>query len=140
MLSGVEHRRPDGNGLWYDPQVGVGIGHARLSIIDLSDRASQPMLSRDGRYVISFNGEIYNYRELRKELERSARFASESDTEVLLQAYATWGSHAVTRLNGIFAFAIWDTREREFFVARDHLGVNRFTTLPCQRDFCLAPN
>jgi len=118
------HRGPDGSGIFYDETGKVGLGHTRLSIIDLSDAGAQPMTSRDGRYTITYNGEIYNYREIRKHLaSKGVRFVGQSDTEVLLEGYAKLGPQILDRLNGIFAFAIHDAREREVFLARDHLGI-----------------
>jgi len=122
MTRSLAHRGPDGEGVWLDG--GVGLGHRRLSIIDLSDHARQPMLSDDGRYVITYNGEVYNFRELRAELESRGRsFASHSDTEVILQGYAEWGEGVVDRISGIYAFGIYDTRLHTLFLARDPLGV-----------------
>lgn len=101
-------------------------GHNRLSIIDLSDRSSQPMVIGDGRLTIVFNGEIYNYRELREELRSHHTFVSDGDTEVLLAGYSAWGTDVLNRLRGIFAFAIWDKEKQELFAARDHMGVKPF--------------
>ena len=128
MIAAQGRRGPDGVGLWSDPAVPVALGHARLSIIDTSNAGSQPMTYGEGRFVITFNGEIYNYRELRKELESlGARFASHSDTEVILAAYAQWGRDCVRRLRGMFAFAIVDRRPTEgspdVFLARDRFGI-----------------
>ena len=117
-------RGPDGSGEWVSPDGRVGLGHRRLSIIDLSERGTQPMQSADGRYVISFNGEIYNYRALRASLmERGRAFNSESDTEVLLHLYADKGAAMLDDLRGMFAFAIWDNEERSLFLARDPFGI-----------------
>jgi asparagine synthase (glutamine-hydrolysing) len=116
----LAHRGPDGGACWYEP--GVFLGHRRLSIIDLST-GDQPMLSGDGRYVITFNGEIYNYPELREELRSSgASFRTPSDTEVILAGYAQWGVEVAARLEGMFAFAIYDRRERTTYLARDRFG------------------
>lgn len=115
------HRGPDGSGVFLDEKI--SLGHNRLSIIDLSDAASQPMKSADGKLVIVFNGEIYNYRELKEELKGSYPFRTSSDTEVILAAYAKWGRECVKKFNGIFAFAIWDAAKAELFLARDHAGV-----------------
>jgi asparagine synthase (glutamine-hydrolysing) len=124
MTRVLAHRGPDGEG--YFSSEGVALGHRRLSIIDL-ETGQQPMTSADGRYTIVFNGEIYNFLELRRELEtRGVRFRTRSDTEVLLEAYATWGREAVPKLRGMFAFAIWDAKERRLFAARDRLGVKPF--------------
>jgi asparagine synthase (glutamine-hydrolysing) len=120
-LDALRHRGPDAAGEWQDD--GVFLGHRRLSIIDLKT-GQQPMHSSDGRYVITFNGEIYNFRELRQQLERAgACFRTQSDTEVILEGYRHWGSHIVERLNGMFAFVIWDRSTRSAFVARDRLGI-----------------
>ena len=116
----MRSRGPDGSGAWWSIDRHCGLGHRRLSIIDLSDRASQPMTSDDGRFVVVFNGEIYNYPQLRTELETDgARFRTTSDTEVLLHLYARYGAEMVHRLRGMFAFAIWDeTRRRPLPRAR----------------------
>jgi asparagine synthase (glutamine-hydrolysing) len=117
------HRGPDGEGYWDDLDGRLRFGHRRLSIIDL-DSGAQPIADATGRAVITFNGEIYNYAELRSELEaRGVRFLTHSDTEVLLNAYLTWGSNCLNRLRGMFAFAIWDRKERRIFIARDHVGI-----------------
>src|SRR5438105_1800843 len=117
-------RGPDGAGLWMSQDRRIGFGHRRLAIIDLSESGAQPMASADGRYVVTFNGEIYNYRELRAELERGGRtFRSHSDTEVLLHLYAEHGERMVDNLRGMYAFGIWDSVERTLFLARDPLGI-----------------
>lgn len=123
MTDAIAHRGPDGEGHWIDGNV--GLGHRRLAIIDLSPGGHQPMEWADGRYVVTYNGEIYNFRELRAELEKSGvRFRSRSDTEVLLAAVATWGlGKALERFNGMFAFALWDRQARALVVARDRYGV-----------------
>ncbi len=122
MMAAVAHRGPDGEGVFFDR--GVGLGHRRLSIIDLSDAASQPMATADDRYVITYNGELYNFQELRGELEARGRvFRSRSDTEVLLNAWAEWGAEALERFNGMFAFAIWDRKTRELVLVRDRYGI-----------------
>ena len=120
MNAVTAHRGPDGVGVFFDDQV--SLGHDRLSIIDLSQDASQTMRS-NGRYTIVFNGEIYNYLELKKELKNEYSFITKSDTEVILAAYKKWGKDCVKKFNGIFAFAIWDRYEKELFLARDHIGV-----------------
>lgn len=119
----LRHRGPDASGEWRSTDGSVALGHRRLSIIDLSDAASQPMSDESGHLQLTFNGEIYNYREVRKKLiELGHRFRSVSDTEVLLQAYSEWGTDCLQRLNGMFAFAIYDSRERRLFLARDRAG------------------
>ncbi len=122
MTDALAHRGPDGEGQYVDR--GIGLGHRRLAILDPSPAGAQPMLSPDGRTVIVFNGEIYNFRELRRELEALGRpFRSTCDTEVLLNAYAVWGASCIDRFNGMFAFAIWDTVDRTLFLARDRYGI-----------------
>jgi asparagine synthase (glutamine-hydrolysing) len=121
MSDVLAHRGPDGSGVWTAP--GIGLGHRRLSIIDLEGGA-QPMLTPDGRLAISYNGEIYNFRELRSELEgRGHAFRTESDTEVILAAWRQWGPAALERLHGMFAFALYDAEADSLFLARDRLGV-----------------
>jgi asparagine synthase (glutamine-hydrolysing) len=120
----MSRRGPDGAGLWLSPDRRVGLGHRRLSIIDLSDAGAQPMSDRHGRLVISFNGEIYNYRALRRELElKGVQFRSESDTEVLLYLYAERGAEMVHALRGMYAFALWDSHRNGLLLARDPFGI-----------------
>lgn len=122
MTDAIAHRGPDGEGHWIEG--GVGLGHRRLAIIDLSLHAHQPMVSVEHRFVLTYNGEIYNYRELRTELEGLGHwFRSSSDAEVLLAALQHWGTAALPRLNGMFAFALWDRRDRTLLLARDRYGV-----------------
>ena len=123
-LSAIRHRGPDDAGVFASPASEVGLGHARLSIIDLSPLGHQPMADDTGQVQLVFNGEIYNYRELRSDLEsRGHRFRGHSDTEVLLHCYLEFGDACLPRLNGIFAFAIWDGRAGRMLAARDALGV-----------------
>jgi asparagine synthase (glutamine-hydrolysing) len=122
MCRVIAHRGPDGEDVLLDGQC--ALGHRRLSIIDLTDGGRQPMTSADERFVISYNGELYNYPELKAELTGLGhRFRSRSDTEVLLQAWQQWGPAALDRFNGMFAFALWDRRERRLHLARDRYGV-----------------
>ncbi len=122
MCDALRHRGPDGEGQVVDGPL--GLGHRRLAIIDLSSLGRQPMVTADGRYTLTFNGEIYNFQELRAELAARGRsFVSRSDSEVLLQAFATWGVDALVRFNGMFAFAIWDRETRTLTLARDRFGV-----------------
>lgn len=121
MCDLIAHRGPDGDGVWTSGPL--GFGHRRLAIIDLSSLGRQPMLSADGRLSITFNGEIYNFLDLRKLLEgKGHRFRSRTDTEVILAAYAEWGIDCLPRLRGMFAFALWDAAERTLLVARDRIG------------------
>jgi asparagine synthase (glutamine-hydrolysing) len=124
MTDALEHRGPDDGGQWVDPSAGIALGHRRLAVLDLSTAAHQPMLSPGGRYVLTYNGEIYNFSELRPELERAGvRFAGSGDTEVLLAGIETWGlREMLERCNGMFAFALWDRHERTLTLARDRLG------------------
>ncbi len=123
MTDSIAHRGPDGEGQVYLDDGHVFLGHRRLAIIDLSDAAKQPMHSLDGRYTMTYNGEIYNYRTLRVELEKKGySFFSDSDTEVVLNAYAEWGVKSFEKLNGIFAFAIWDNYMKELLLVRDRYG------------------
>jgi asparagine synthase (glutamine-hydrolysing) len=124
MADRIAHRGPDAGATWEDPAAGIALGHRRLSIIDLSPAGAQPMVSADGRWVIAFNGEIYNFPDLRSELEgRGATFRGHSDTEVLLAAVSAWGVEAaLRRSNGMFAFALWDRQERQLHLARDRAG------------------
>jgi asparagine synthase (glutamine-hydrolysing) len=126
MRDAMAHRGPDGAGLWIDADRGIGLAHRRLAIIDLSAAAAQPMASVDGRFQIVFNGEIYNHRELRRQLESLGRHhwqTDHSDTEVLLNAFAEWGVSCLDRLRGMFAFALWDTSERTLWLVRDRIGI-----------------
>jgi len=122
-LDAMAHRGPDARGVWHDGDV--ALGHVRLAIIDLDEAANQPMV--DGDFVLIFNGEIYNYKTLRNELAPlGATFKTQSDSEVLLQAYKYWGKDCLSKLNGMFAFAIWDKRTKTLFAARDRMGKKPF--------------
>src|SRR3989304_5885218 len=121
MSATLAHRGPDGEGVWVDRHV--GLAHRRLAIIDLRPEAGQPMCNEDGTVWITFNGEIYNFQELRRELEGCGHvFKTASDTEAILHAYEEYGRECLTRLRGMFAFAIWDGRAKVLFLARDRVG------------------
>jgi asparagine synthase (glutamine-hydrolysing) len=122
MTNAIAHRGPDGEGQFVDGPV--GLGHRRLAILDLSAAGAQPMASPEGRVVVTYNGEIYNHLDLRRELESLGyHFRSRTDTEVLVHGYCAWGLDLVPRLNGMFAFALWDGRERSLHLARDRYGI-----------------
>ena len=127
MTDLVSHRGPDDEGtIWFKTR-NSGLGHRRLSIIDLSEAAHQPMSALDGRLWIVFNGEIYNYKEIQKRLIGLGHvFKSNSDTEVILRSYVEWGDDCVNEFNGMFAFAIYDLREHKLFAARDRIGIKPF--------------
>jgi asparagine synthase (glutamine-hydrolysing) len=132
-------RGPDAAGSWISPDRRAGLGHRRLSIIDINHRADQPMLSRDGDMVLTFNGEIYNYIELRQSLEREGEtFDTTSDTEVVLRMYRKWGEAMLPRLRGMFAFAIWDARANTLFLARDPYGIKPLYYANDRRTFRFA--
>lgn len=128
MSDSLSHRGPDDSGIWVDDKAGIALGHRRLSILDLSPQGHQPMISQSGRYVITYNGEIYNYNEIRKELEslqnsELIKWRSHSDTEVMLAAIEEWGlEDAVKRFVGMFAFVLWDQKDRVLHLVRDRLG------------------
>jgi len=122
MADALAHRGPDGEGTYADGPA--GLAHRRLAVLDPTPAGHQPMVSADGRYALSYNGEVYNFQELRAELEAAGcGFRSRTDTEVVLYAYAAWGPACVERFNGMFAFAVWDRDGRELFLARDRYGV-----------------
>src|ERR1700733_1202391 len=122
MTDSIRHRGPDGEGFYTDNVL--GFGHRRLAIIDLSPAGRQPMMTSDQKYILTYNGEVYNFQELRTELEALGHtFHSRTDSEVVLKAYAEWNIGALDRFNGMFAFAIWDSVKQELILARDRYGV-----------------
>lgn len=129
MTDAIAHRGPNSQGIWNDEHC--YFGHRRLSIIDLSEAGHQPFISQDGRYILIYNGELYNYKDLKFELQRVEHgsknlpyfFKTNTDTEVILASYLRWGNKCMQRFNGMFAFAIWDKVEQKVFIARDRLGV-----------------
>jgi asparagine synthase (glutamine-hydrolysing) len=125
MTRVLHHRGPDDMGLYLDRNV--GLGHRRLAIVDLSAAGHQPMSYSDGRYWITYNGEVYNFRDIRAELKKKGYvFESQTDTEVILAAYVEWGDQCLQRFNGMWAFAIWDTQQRKLFCCRDRFGIKPF--------------
>ena len=127
MTSVLAHRGPDNSGFHVFEDDRVALGHCRLSIIDMSEKAHQPMFNDDRSLSIVYNGEIYNYKEIAAQLRAHGyRFKSKSDTEVVLCAYQQWGKKFLDKVNGMFAFAIWDRRKKELFAARDRLGIKPF--------------
>lgn len=140
MTDVLVHRGPDGGGHWLDPDRCVGLGHRRLAIIDLSETGRQPMTSSTGRFVVTFNGEIYNYLDLRRELGQLGHsFRGQSDTEVMLAAFEQWGvPEAVPRFNGMFAIAAWDVVERRMHLVRDRLGKKPLYYSAADRSLCFG--
>ena len=126
MNASIRHRGPDDEGIHRDKVLNkyIGLGMTRLSIIDLSEKARQPFVSRDNNLIITYNGEIYNFKEIRNELKQNKiLFKSNSDTEVILESYKYWGIEFVKKLRGMFAFAIWDNIKKELILARDPFGI-----------------
>ena len=127
MTDLMVHRGPDGEGQWLNADGRVCFGHRRLAIIDLTDRAAQPMQDAQGSLSITYNGEIYNYKEIRAELaEAGVRFNTDSDTEVVLESYRKWGDTCLNRFNGMFAFALHDQKAKRILCARDRFGEKPF--------------
>ncbi len=137
MAQKLEHRGPDNKGLFFSQDKRLALAHQRLAIIDLSEKANQPM--SDNGYTIVFNGEIYNFKEIKKELEKQGEiFFSQSDTEVVLKAYQKWQEKSLEKLRGMFAFAIWDEKRAEFFMARDRFGIKPFYFYQDKEKFIFA--
>ena len=127
MTEILAHRGPDDSGIFVSEKDRVALGHRRLSIIDLSEKAQQPMFSADRSVCIVYNGEIYNFEDIKSELDaKGYKFTSKSDAEVVLCAYQQWGDKCLEKFNGMFAFAIWDVKKKTLFAARDRLGIKPF--------------
>ncbi|MEX2350201.1 MAG: asparagine synthase (glutamine-hydrolyzing), partial [Flavobacteriaceae bacterium] len=137
MMTTQQHRGPDASGKYFDRGF-AALGHNRLAIIDLSPEANQPFQDATGRYVMVYNGEVYNYKELRETLSNDYTFKTQSDTEVVLAAYLKYGTDCLKHFNGMFAFAIWDTQEKKLFAARDRFGVKPFYYSKTQDGFYFA--
>jgi asparagine synthase (glutamine-hydrolysing) len=127
MRDSLSHRGPDGKGTYVSENQKVGFGHRRLSILDLTEAGAQPMSDKDKNIYITYNGEIYNFQEIKSDLEKKGyKFQSKTDTEVIINSYKEWGVDCVKKFNGMFAFAIWDKKSNQLFVARDHIGIKPF--------------
>src|SRR5712691_3341487 len=141
MAGAIDHRGPDDRGYFVDNERGVAFAHNRLSIIDLSSAGHQPMISEDGNFVLDYNGEIYNFLQLRKELEGLGhQFISRTDSEVVLRSFMEWGAASVERFCGMFAFAVWSRKSGKLFLARDPLGMKPlyYAALPGGNGFVFA--
>jgi len=137
MTESIAHRGPDGKGHFVDGAI--GLGHRRLAILDLSNAGSQPMTTEDGRFTITYNGEVYNFKELRSDLQqRGHGFVSQTDSEVVLKSFVEWGDACLQRFNGMFAFAIWDSKREALFVARDRYGVKPLYWSQSNHSFCFG--
>ena len=137
MTNAIQHRGPDAEGHFFHSDQGIGLGHRRLSIIDLSDAANQPMTSSCGRYIMVYNGEVYNFKEIASKLDH-IQWKTQSDTEVVLEAFAKWGVEFVHQLNGMFAIAIFDQRENKLFLFRDRIGIKPLFYYYDGSDFAFA--
>jgi asparagine synthase (glutamine-hydrolysing) len=137
MTDAISHRGPDGEGHWHE--AGAGFGHRRLAIIDLSVEANQPMISSDQRYILTYNGEIYNFKEIRNELQKKGySFRSSSDSEVVLYSLVEWKEKALLKFNGMFAFSFWDKKEKTLLLARDRYGIKPLYYSEESNSFCFA--
>ena len=120
------HRGPDSSNIYKDQKV--CLGHNRLAIIDLEQHSNQPFISNDKNVILSYNGEIYNFLELKEELSTNYKFKTKSDTELIVAAYQNWGIRMLEKFNGMFAFALWDKKNQEFYLCRDRLGIKPLST------------
>ena len=132
----MRKRGPDNKGFFLSDNKKIYLGHLRLSIIDLSNNANQPMISSDGRYIVTFNGEIYNFLDLSKKLEKIDKTQLKSDTKVLVEYISKYGvNRALKDINGMFAISIYDNKDNKFFLARDYFGKNQFTIIMIMKNF-----
>ena len=140
MRDSMIHRGPDGSGLWISENKKVILGHRRLSILDLSEKANQPMSNEDGSIWIVFNGEIFNYQDIRLELEKRGHIfkTDHSDTEVIIHSYEEWGFSCVEKFRGMFAFAIWDNNKNLLWIVRDRIGIKPIYWTKCNNKFLFA--
>ena len=139
MTNEMHHRGPDGSGTWTDSPLGLALGHRRLSILDLSEAGRQPMSSHSGRFVLNFNGEVFNFKELRSEFSANKSWRSNCDSEVIVEACERWGVHqAVSKLNGQFAIALWDTDEQKLWLIRDRVGIKPLYYYQANGQFAFA--
>jgi asparagine synthase (glutamine-hydrolysing) len=136
MTRSIGHRGPDAEGFFWEPDTGIGLGHRRLSILDLSEAANQPFFSKDGRYVMIYNGEVYNYKEVASKYKIDTR--TTSDTEVIIEAFAKTGVECINDLNGMFAIAIWDKIERKLYLIRDRTGIKPLYYFEQEDQFAFA--
>ncbi|MGB0525240.1 MAG: asparagine synthase (glutamine-hydrolyzing) [Flammeovirgaceae bacterium] len=137
MTHALEHRGPDAAGFFFDESIGIGLGHRRLSILDLSESANQPFVSHCGRYSMIYNGEVYNFQEIRSQLA-ARNWRTNGDTEVILEAFVAWGPQAVEQFNGMFSIAIWDKKEHELHLFRDRMGIKPLFYFQDGADFVFA--
>jgi asparagine synthase (glutamine-hydrolysing) len=139
FVRALSHRGPDGEGVLIEREDSLALAHRRLTILDASASGDQPMRSASGRFTIVHNGEIYNFRELRVELEREGfQFRSQTDTELILVAYERWGPDCLLRFNGMWSFVIWDSAQKSLFVTRDRFGVKPLYVMMTDRRFAFA--
>jgi asparagine synthase (glutamine-hydrolysing) len=136
IIRSIRHRGPDAEGFYFNEADGIGLGHRRLSIIDLSEAANQPFYSRNGRFAMIFNGEIYNFRDLISRYNLQTR--TSSDTEVIIELFALYGVDIIKELNGMFTMAIWDTEKKELFLFRDRFGVKPLFYFKSGDDFIFS--
>ena len=136
MIHSIKHRGPDDSGIF--SEAGIGLGHRRLSIIDLSKSGRNPMFNSDGSLVIVYNGEVFNYLEIKNEIGSRYNFQTDTDTEVVLAAYQIWGKECLQKFIGMYSFSIWNKKKRKLFAARDRLGIKPFYYYKNKKKFIFA--